>query len=67
MCKEALARRWDALYLRDISDERLSIGSFAEQLRVDWRILFRGISLAMEDLSMLLFGIEAIEDRKNRG
>ena len=70
MCKEALtpdeARRWDALYLRYISDERLTIDDIANRLCVDRRTFFRDISLAMEDLAVLLFGIEAIGARKNK-
>lgn len=70
MCKEALtpeeSRRWDALYLRYISDERLGIDTIAAELNIDRRTFFRDISLAMEDLAVLLFGIEAIGVRKNR-
>ena len=70
MCKEALtpdeARRWDALYMRYIGDERLSIDSIAKRLNIDRRTFYRDISLAMEDLAVLLFGIEAIGARKNK-
>lgn len=70
MCKEALtpeeARRWDALYLRYISDERMSIDDIADKLHIDRRTFFRDISAAMEDLAVLLFGIEAIGARKKK-
>ena len=70
MCKEALtpdeARRWDALYMRYIGDERLSVDTIAEKLNIDRRTFYRDISLAMEDLAVLLFGIEAIGARKNK-
>ena len=70
MCSKALtpdeARRWDALYLRYISDERLSVDDIAEELGVDKRTFYRDINMALEDLAVLLFGIEAIGARKNR-
>lgn len=69
MCQEALtpdeARRWDALYARYISDERKSVDDIAAQLGIDKRTFYRDISLAMEDLAVLLFGIEALGARKN--
>ena len=52
--------RWDALYLRYIDDERITIDGIAEKLNIDRRTYFRYISYAMEDLAVLLFGIEAI-------
>ena len=70
MCKEALTpeetRRWDALYLRYISDERMSIDDIADKLQIDRRTFFRDIGAAMEDLAVLLFGIEAIGARKKK-
>lgn len=64
LCAEAVstdeARRWDALYLRYISDEQLSIDVIAERLHIDKRTFYRDISKAMEDMAVLLFGIEAI-------
>lgn len=64
MCHEALnsdeSRRWDALYLRYISDERLNTDEIAERLQVNKRTFFRDINKAMEDMAVLLFGIEAI-------
>lgn len=51
---------WEALYLRYIADERITIDSIAEKLGIDRRTYFRYINYAMEDLAVLLFGIEAI-------
>ena len=52
--------RWDVLYLRYIDDERMIINSIADRLKIDRRTYFRYINRAMEDLAVLLFGIEAI-------
>ena len=52
--------RWDALYLRYIDDERITIDSIADKLSIDRRTYFRYINYAMEDMAVLLFGIEAI-------
>ena len=52
--------RWDVLYLRYIADERITIDSIADKLGIDRRTYFRYIGYAMEDLAVLLFGIEAI-------
>lgn len=52
--------RWDALYLRYIADEKIIIDDIAEKLKVDRRTYFRYVNRAMEDLAVLLFGIEAI-------
>lgn len=64
MCKEATnpedARRWDALYLRYISDERLSAQEIADRLCIDKRTFYRDIGKAMDDMAVLLFGVEAI-------
>ena len=51
---------WDALYLRYINDEYITIDSIAKKLNIDRRTYFRYINYAMEDLAVLLFGIEAI-------
>lgn len=51
---------WDVLYLRYIDDERITIDSIADRLNIDRRTYFRYINYAMEDLAVLLFGIEAI-------
>lgn len=52
--------RWDTLYLRFIDDERITIDNIAEKLNIDRRTYFRYVNRAMEDLAVLLFGIEAI-------
>lgn len=51
---------WDVLYLRYIDNERMIINSIADRLKIDRRTYFRYINRAMEDLAVLLFGIEAI-------
>lgn len=70
LCKEAVnsdeARRWDALYLRYIDEERLSIDDIAERLNIDKRTFYRDINRAMEDMAVLLFGIEAIGSWKHK-
>ena len=60
------ARRWDALYLRFIGDERLKVNAIAERLHVDKRTFYRDIGKAMEDMAVLLFGIEAIGSWKHK-
>ena len=52
--------RWDILYLRYITNERITIDNIAERLNIDRRTYFRYVNRAMEDLAVLLFGIEAI-------
>lgn len=54
------ARRWNALYLRFIGKERLRVEDVAERIGVDRRTVFRDTGKAMEDMAVLLFGIEAI-------
>ncbi len=70
ICKEAQntdeARRWDVLYLRYIGEEKLSVNDVAERLHVDKRTVFRDSSRAMEDMAVLLFGIEAIGTWKHK-
>lgn len=53
-------RRYDALYMRYISGEKHKTDDIAERLGVDRRTFFRDVSKAMEELSVLLFGLEAI-------
>jgi hypothetical protein len=53
-------RRWEALYLRYIGDERLNADEIATRLNVDKRTVYRDLGKAMEDMAVLLFGIEAI-------
>ena len=52
--------RWDALYLRYITDEHITIDEIADKLCIDRRTYFRYVNRAMEDMAVLLFGIEAI-------
>ena len=52
--------RWETLYLRYITDERINIDAIANKLNIDRRTYFRYVNRAMEDLAVLLFGIEAI-------
>ena len=52
--------RWDALYLRYIAEERTTIDSITDKLNIDRRTYFRYTNRAMEDMAVLLFGIEAI-------
>ena len=70
MCKEAgdsdEARRWDAVYLRYIDPARLSVDDIAAELHVDKRTFYRDIGKAMDDLAVLLFGIEAIGTWKHK-
>ncbi len=54
------SRRWQAVYLRYLADNRITIDCIASQLCIDRRTFFRDIKRAMEELSVLLFGIEAI-------
>lgn len=59
-------RRWDALYLRYIGDERISVEEIANRLNVDKRTVYRDVGKAMEDMAVLLFGIQAIGSWKKR-
>ena len=54
------ARRWNALYLRYIGKDRMRVEAIADQLNIDKRTFYRNIGKAMEDMAVLLFGIEAI-------
>ena len=51
---------WTALYLRYISDERMTIDNISEQMNIDRRTFYRYINRAFVDMAVLLFGIEAI-------
>ena len=53
-------RRWEALSLRYIDEDRLKVEDIAERLCIDKRTFYRDINKAMEDMAVLLFGIEAI-------
>lgn len=59
-------RRWEALHMRYIGDERLTVEGIAERLHVDKRTVYRDVGRAMEDMAVLLFGIEAIGSWKRR-
>lgn len=71
MCRDAVnpeeTRRWEALYLRYIDEQRMSIDDIAERLCIDKRTFYRDINRAMEDMAVLLFGIEAIGSWKHGG
>ncbi len=54
------ARRWQALYLRYIAEERICVDDIAKKLGVDKRTFYRDVGKAFEDMAVLLFGIEAI-------
>ena len=60
------ARRWEALNLRYIDEDRLSVDEIAERLNIDKRTFYRDINRAMEDMAVLLFGIEAIGSWKHK-
>ena len=70
LCKESTdpdeARRWQALNLRFIDGRKLSPDSIAESLHIDKRTFYRDINRAMEDMAVLLFGIEAIGTWKHK-
>ena len=59
-------RRWEALYLRYIDERKMSIDQIAEHLHIDRRIFYRDISNAMDELAVLLFGIESIGTCKHK-
>lgn len=59
-------RRWRALYLRYIDAKRLSVDNIASLLGIDRRTFYRDINKAMEDMAVLLFGIEAIGSWKHK-
>ena len=71
MCRDAVnpeeTRRWEALYLRYIDERRMSIDDIATKLCIDKRTFYRDINRAMEDMAVLLFGIEAIGSWKHGG
>ncbi|MBR0288967.1 MAG: hypothetical protein IJQ82_08320 [Selenomonadaceae bacterium] len=59
-------RRWEVLYLRYMADKRMKIDDIADSLNVNKRTLYRDTERAMEDMAVLLFGIEAIGTWKHR-
>lgn len=70
LCRESSdpneLRRWNALRLKYIDNRKLSADDIAEELHVDKRTFHRDINRALEDLAVLLFGIEAIGTWKHR-
>lgn len=70
MCKESEnpdeVRRWNALYMRYIQSARMSIDDIADKLCIDKRTFYRDINRAIEDMAVLLFGIEAIGSWKHK-
>ena len=70
LCEKATdlheAKRWEALYLRYIDEERISIDDIAERLEIDRRTFYRYVEKAFEDMAVLLFGIEAIGTWKTK-
>jgi transposase len=59
-------RRWKALFFRYLSDEKRSADEIADKLNVDKRTFYRDIGRAMEEMAVLLFGIEAIGTWRRR-
>lgn len=59
------SRRWEVLYLRYMSEERLKLDEIAAKLHINKRTLYRDTERAMEDMAVLLFGIEAIGSWKH--
>lgn len=60
------ARRWQALYLRYVAEKHMNIAQIADELHIDKRTFYRDIGKAMEDMAVLLFGLEAIGTWKHR-
>lgn len=64
LCQRALnpeeLRRWEVLYLHYIAEIPTSIIDITERLGIDKRTFYRDLNRAMEDMAVLLFGIEAI-------
>ncbi len=54
-------RRWQSLYFRYIDERKMSVEDIANELNIDKRTLYRDIAKALEELSILLFGVEAIK------
>ena len=59
-------RRWNALYLRFLGENPMKPDKVAEELHIDKRTVYRDIRRALEDLAVLLFGIEAIGTWKHK-
>ena len=54
------SRRWQILYHRYISEKPMKIDEISKQLSIDKRTYYRDVNRAMEDMAVLLFGIEAL-------
>ncbi len=52
--------------MRYIADQKLSVDAIANKLCIDKRTLYRDIGKAMDDMAVLLFGIEAIGSWKHK-
>lgn len=59
-------RRWNALRLRFLDETPMKPEKVAEELHIEKRTFYRDIRRAMEDLAVLLFGIEAIGTWKHK-
>ena len=59
-------RRWKVLNLRYMTEKRMKIDDIADFLHVNKRTLYRDTERAMEDMAVLLFGIEAIGTWKHQ-
>lgn len=70
MCKDSPcpdeARRWEALYLWYLKKGKMTVEDIASKLNIDKRTFYRDINRAMEDMAVLLFGIEAIGSWKHK-
>lgn len=70
LCRESSdpdeLRRWNALYLRYIDSRKMNVEDIAAKLCIDKRTFYRDINRAMEDMAVLLFGIEAIGSWKHK-
>jgi predicted HNH restriction endonuclease len=54
-------RRYKVIYHRYLSDTRVSIQKLCEMFGVEQGMIYRDSRIAIQDLSVLLFGISAIE------
>ena len=54
------SRRWQILYHRYISENPMKIDEIVAQFNIDKRTFYRDVNRAMEDMAVLLFGIEAL-------
>ena len=64
LCQEEDAeekkRKWQSLYLRYISEEKMTIEQITNLLSIDRRTFYRDIEKALKDIAVLLFGVEAL-------